>query len=78
MEQVAVECETMNRVHIRVVLDVLAKLRKVILLASSRLFVRPHGTNRFPLDGLPLNLISKYFLQNLSPKTLSVIKIGQK
>jgi len=76
MEQVARESKIMNRVHIEIVLGVFAKLRKMILLASSRLSVRPHGTNRFPLDGLPLNLIFKYF-SKICHENLSFIKMLQ-
>ena len=77
MEQVALESKKMKRVHILIVLGVFAKLRKVIILASSRLSVRPHGRNWVPLDGLPLNLIFKYF-SKIYHENLSVIKIRKK
>ena len=39
-----------------------------LLLASSCLSVRPHGTTRFPLDGFPRNLIFEYFFRKLVQK----------
>jgi hypothetical protein len=53
-----------------------AKLRKVILLVSSRMSVRPSGTALLPLDGLPLNLIFKYF-SKICHENLISIKFGQ-
>ena len=76
MEQVALESKTMNRVHIQVVLDVFAKLRKVILLVSPSLSVRPREITRLPLEVLPLKLIFKYFWK-ICRENLSVINIGE-
>ena len=47
------------------VLGEFVKLRKatVSFVMSVRPFVRPNGTSGFPLDGLSLNLIFKYFLK---------------
>jgi hypothetical protein len=51
-----------------------AKLRKETISflmpvrPSIRPSVRPHGTTRLPLEGLSLNLIFGYFLENLERK----------
>ena len=58
---------------------ILRRFRKIV--ESFVMSVRPplcsHGTTRFPLDGLSLNLIFVYFSQ-ICPKDSSFIKIWQK
>ena len=46
------------------------------IIASSCLSVRPHGTNRLPLDAFWWNLISEYFSQ-ICLESSSFIKFGQ-
>jgi hypothetical protein len=55
---------------------VFRRVRKKRLLASSCPSVRPHGTNRLPLDGFSWNLIYEDF-SKLCRGNSSVIKIGQ-
>jgi hypothetical protein len=58
-------------------LEAFAKLRKPIIgfVVLVRLSVCPHGTNRLPLDGFPLNLIFEQFLK-IRPENSSFILQG--
>jgi hypothetical protein len=59
---------------------VFRRVRKICekrLLASSCLWVRPHGTTRLPLDGFSWNLVFEYF-SKICRENSSFVKIGQK
>ena len=62
--------------YLRWVLKVLLQNCEKRLLASCLSVLRPHGTNRLPLDGIELSLIFEFFFfSNLSRKLLFFLNL---